>query len=51
MSYKSSSDVSVSVGDVIQFVTQEIYDDSMVGDFDVVKVGLPCEYMWYIFLD
>ncbi|QXW46342.1 hypothetical protein [Pseudomonas amygdali] len=50
-SYKSSSDVSVSVGDVIQFVTQEIYDDSMIGDFDVVKVGLPSEYVRYIFLD
>lgn len=50
-SYKSSIDVPVSSGDVIQSVTQEIYDDSMVGDFDVVKVGLPSEYMRYIFLD
>lgn len=43
--YNSSSDVSVSVGDVIKFVTQGVYDDSMAGDFDVVKVGLPSEYV------
>ncbi|WP_257112049.1 hypothetical protein [Pseudomonas ficuserectae] len=45
VSYNPSSDVSIRAGNVIQSVTQEIYDDSLVGDFDVVKVGLPSEYM------
>ncbi|WP_143521434.1 MULTISPECIES: hypothetical protein [Pseudomonas syringae group] len=45
VSYNSSNDVSVSAGDLIQSVTKEIYYNSMVGDFDVVKVGLPSEYV------